>query len=57
MEKKIYIAPAVETWNVESEMIATSGVMGIYDDDVNTSEEGTQLGNGRRGHWGDLWNE
>ena len=57
MNKKAYITPAMEVMNVETvEMIATS--MNLYDTDtVDTSEDGVQLGTGRRGSWGDLWGQ
>ena len=52
MNKKAYITPAMEVMNVETvEMIATS--MAISDDEVNTETD--QLGTGRRGRWGNLW--
>lgn len=53
MNKKSYIAPEVEVMNIEIvEMIAAS--LGMYDEEVVTDEE--QLGTGRRGSWGNLWN-
>ena len=53
MNKKAYIAPAMEVVNVETvEMIATSLAM-FSDDEVDTASE--QLGTGRRGSWGNLW--
>ena len=52
MNKKAYIAPAMEVVNVETvEMIAAS--MRMYDETVDTASE--QLGTGRRGSWGNLW--
>ena len=52
MNKKAYIAPAMEVVNVETvEMIAAS--MRMYDETVDTTSE--QLGAGRRGSWGNLW--
>lgn len=56
MNKKAYIAPAMEIMNIETvEMMAASVQM--YDDTVNTSVIGNQLGHGRRGTWGNLWDE
>ena len=54
MEKKEYIKPEVEVIEIESvEMIASSLV--FNDGSVDTSQDGIQLSNGRRGKWGDLW--
>ncbi len=57
MNKKAYIAPAMELMNIETvEMMATSSLNMYSDSDteVDTSE-GNQLGTGRRGSWGNLW--
>ena len=59
MNKKAYITPAMEVMNIETvDMMATSA-LGISDEyEVDTAaaaEEGGQLGNGRRGSWGNLW--
>ena len=52
MNKKAYITPAMEVVNVETvEMIAAS-VMSLNETEVEASE---QLGAGRRGSWGNLW--
>ena len=57
MNKKTYIAPAMELMNIETvEMMATSSLNMYSDTEVDTSEEGNQLGTGRRGSWGNLWN-
>jgi len=54
MNKKAYITPAMEVVNVETvEMIAAS--MRMYDETVDTASE--QLGGGRRGSWGNLWED
>lgn len=51
--KKTYMTPSMEEMYVETvEMLAAS--MGMYDEDVDTSED--QKGR-RRGQWGDLWYE
>ena len=43
----------MEVMNIETvEMIAAS--MRMYEGEVNTEDE--QLGNDRRGTWGNLWN-
>ena len=53
MDKKIYIAPEMEEMNVEAmEMIATS--LAMYEDEL---EAENQLGNRRRGTWGNFWAE
>jgi len=56
MNKKAYITPAMEVMNIETvDMMATSA-LGISDEyEVDTTEGGAQLGNGRRGSWGNLW--
>ena len=57
MNKKAYIAPAMELMNIETvEMMATSSLNMYSDTEVDTSEEGHQLGTGRRGSWGNLRN-
>ena len=57
MNKKAYITPAMEVMNVETvEMIAAS-VMSLNETEVDTSVQGTQLGAGRRGSWGNLWED
>ena len=55
MNKKAYITPAMEVVNVETvEMIAAS-VMSLNETEVDTKSE--QLGAGRRGSWGNLWED
>ena len=54
MNKKTYITPEMEIMNVETvEMIATSLAM-YEDEELDVSE---QLGNRRRGTWGNFWAE
>ena len=57
MNKKVYIAPAMEIAEMVSDVIMTGGSISMYSDGegVNTAEDGVQLGNGRRGSWGNLW--
>lgn len=55
MNKKVYIKPEMEIAEMVSDVIMTGGSMGLYDEEVDT--ETAQLGNGRRGKWGDLWSE
>ena len=43
--------------NIEAaQMLAASLKMGNDDQTVDTGVSGNQLGGGRRGEWGDLWN-
>ena len=52
--KKTYMTPEMEVMNIETvEMIAASLAM-YGSDEVDTETE--QLGNDRRGTWGNLWN-
>ena len=53
MNKKAYIKPELMVEELASEILMFSGSM--YDEEVNTEDEGVQLGNGRRGSWGNLW--
>ncbi len=56
MNKKAYITPAMEIAEMVSDVIMTGGSsINMYSDEVNTEEDGVQLGNGRRGSWGNLW--
>jgi len=56
MNKKAYITPAMEVMNVETvEMIATSLAMFSEEDEVDTTTG--QLAGGRRGSWGNLWED
>ena len=55
MNKKVYIAPAMEIAEMVSDVIMTGGSISMYSDEVDTTAEGGQLGNGRRGSWGNLW--
>ncbi len=58
MNKKTYITPAMEIMNIETvEMMAASLRIGGDDETVDTSVSGNQLGHGRRGTWGNLWDE
>lgn len=56
--KKTYITPTIQILDCQSTQIITSSIsMGIYATEVANTEEGEQLGNSRRGTWGDLWSE
>lgn len=53
MEKKKYIAPAMEIAEVEMvSMIATS--IGVSDE---TTDDDAIMSNDRRGEWGNLWDK
>lgn len=53
MNKNAYITPAMEVMNVEvEEMIATSVLLGI---DEEGADNVTTDSRGRRGTWGNLW--
>ena len=55
MEKKQYIAPAMEIAEIDFEsMLATSTFNGSVSDEE--TEEDAWMSNDRRGHWGNLWN-
>lgn len=55
MNKNAYITPEMEVMNVEvEEMIATSGVLGISIDEDGANDVVTDS-RGRRGTWGNLW--
>ena len=56
MNKKAYITPAMEVINIETVDMMTAS-LGVNEDTVDTSVEGVQLGRGRRGTWGNLWDE
>ena len=52
--KKNYVSPlATEVTLETTQMIATS--LAMFSEKVDTTEEGAQLGGGRRGTWGDVW--
>lgn len=53
MNKKAYITPKTEVMNLETVEMMAASVMGINEEEVDTTSE--QLGTGRRGSWGDLW--
>lgn len=53
--KKNYIAPEVEELNLVAEQLLAVSVVVDGDKEVDTSIPGGQLGNDRRGEWGDLW--
>ena len=55
--KRVYLAPIITEVNFEPEaMLAVSLPVGSDDKIVDTSDPSSQLGNDRRGEWGNLWN-
>ena len=58
MDKKNYLRPVQTTQNVQpAQLIATTVKLGSSSETVDTKTSGAQLENGRRGTWGDIWNE
>ena len=54
MNKKIYIAPAMEITEIEMvSMLAASPDVDIYD---KPTDDDAVMSNRRRGTWGNLWN-
>ncbi len=54
--KKTYVSPLMTEVNIEAaQMLAASLRIGGENETVDTSADGAQLGGGRRGQWGDLW--
>ena len=53
--KKNYIAPEMEELNMVAEQLLAVSITVDGGKEVDTSDPGSQLGNDRRGEWGDLW--
>ena len=54
--KKTYVSPLMTEVNIEAaQMLAASLKIGDSEQTVDTSADGAQLGGGRRGEWGNLW--
>jgi hypothetical protein len=51
-----YIKPAVETISITYMGMFASSTY-IYDHEVDTEKDGTQLSNEHRGTWGNLWKD
>ena len=52
--KKTYVSPLMTEVNIEAaQMLAAS--LNISNQTVDTSDPNAQLGGGRRGEWGNLW--
>ena len=52
MDKKAYITPEMEVMNIETVEMMAASTMSLNDEEVDATE---QLGGGRRGTWGNLW--
>ena len=56
--KKTYVSPLMTEVNIEAaQMLAASLKIGDNDETVDTSTPGAQLDGGRRGEWGNLWQQ
>ena len=55
--KKTYVSPLMVEVNVEAEQMLAASVAMHSDKDVDTSVAGQQLDGGRRGEWGNLWQQ
>lgn len=53
--KKIYVSPSVEDVNIGAAQMLASSIIVDGDKTTDTSKPGGQLGDDRRGDWGDLW--
>ena len=52
--KKSYIHPEMTVYNLKSNYELLQGSMNVFESEVNTSEDGVQLGKEERG-WGSAW--
>ena len=53
--KKTYVSPLMTEVNLEAAQMLAASLKMDGTKTVDTSENGAQLGGGRRGEWGDLW--
>ncbi len=53
--KKTYISPLAVEVSVEAASMLANSIQTFSNKEVDTSEDGAQLGGERRGEWGDLW--
>ena len=51
--KKAYMTPEMEVMNIETVEMMAASTLSISNEDVDAAN---QLGNDRRGTWGNLWN-
>ena len=54
--KKTYVSPLMTEVNIEAAQMLAASLKMDGTNTVDTSADGAQLGGGRRGEWGDLWN-
>ncbi len=53
--KKTYVSPLMTEVNIEAAQMLAASLKMDGTNTVDTSENGAQLGGGRRGEWGNLW--
>ena len=53
--KKTYVSPLSVEVSVASEQMLASSDLRMMNDEVDTTQDGAQLGGNRRGEWGNLW--
>ncbi|MBQ8694824.1 MAG: hypothetical protein IJ513_04190, partial [Bacteroidaceae bacterium] len=53
--KKTYVSPLMTEVNIEAAQMLAASLKMDGTNTVDTSADGAQLGGGRRGEWGDLW--
>ena len=53
--KKTYVSPLMTEVNIEAAQMLAASLKMDGSKTVDTSAEGQQLGGGRRGEWGNLW--
>ena len=54
--KKTYVSPLMTEVNIEAAQMLAASLNINNNQTVDTSDPNAQLGGGRRGEWGDLWN-
>ena len=53
--KKTYVSPLMTEVNIEAAQMLAASLNINNNQTVDTSKDGAQLGGGRRGEWGNLW--
>ena len=53
--KKTYVSPLSVEVSVASEQLLATSELRMMNDEVDTTQDGAQLGGNRRGEWGNLW--
>ena len=54
--KKTYVSPLASEVNVAAETMLAASVRIDNSKEVDTTQDGAQLGGNSRGEWGNLWN-